>query len=297
MNKIMIDLLKEVRDSWTYKRTYNAMQDLHNAFGFDFCKDFIAGIHNGSFTQKAIEKDFDFNYDDFCVVAINHKYGSWRVARLTRDNCILPEQRNLDSLSVFYTKSDFNEARKTADKTYIVAQKKEYLRKVYRARWERFSNVDIDYNTRYDYFDDNCGLILKGERKLWERKITTASYELDKSGFCVELKREELYSKARSLRNERSKQAYIAMNNADDMIARARQAIEVKKVEIANALLEAKTSEDIRIIDEKLSYWSGLHSCYADIERIEMRHAEQDFGSPESFNSAFSDIYAILNKI
>ena len=297
MNKIMIELVKEVRDSWTYKRTYNAMQDLHNAFGFDFCKEFIAGVHNGTFTQKSLEKEYGFDYDTYCVVVVIKRYGSWCVVKLTRDNCILTDNRNLDSLSAFYTKADFNEARKRDNKVYVIAQKKEYLRKVYRTRWERYTSVEIDYKTRYDYYENERGLIIKGERKVWERQITSSYYILDKSGYCVEIKHEELENKVRKLRKEREKVAYLAMNNTALMIERVKQAIEAKKVEIATALMKSTTSDEVRIVGEKLAYWNGLRSCYSDIERIEKRHAEQDFGSPESFNSAISDIYAVLNRI
>ena len=87
------------------------------------------------------------------------------------------------------------------------------------------------------------------------------------------------------------------MTNTKDMISRAKQAIELKKIELSKRLLSCETSKEVSEFSSKLSYFSGLYGCYSDIEYIEERDNEKTFRSPEQFNKAIGEIYNKLATI
>lgn len=291
-NKTIIELLKVTKENVYGKRSFYALQDLHNVYGFDFCKPYIAKIHEGAFTQKSIAKEFSLDYDKFIVVAIMKRYGSFNVVRLTDSNVVLPASNAFDTLSTFYAKCDFNDARKNADKVYIIAQKKEFLTKT-RSRYNLANPVSIE--KRYISLGGYNGLVERGYPKEYKYKVSCM--EVDKSGYPVELKHDELYQKARDLRREREKAKYNAMTNTRDMIDKARSAIEAKKVLLAQALLESTTYDDIEKIENNLSRWRGLGNAMYSLSRVEERHNENRFRSPDDFNESIADIYKSLNNI
>ena len=292
-NKTIIELLKVTKENVYGKRSFYALQDLHNVYGFDFCKPYIAKTHEGAFTLKSIAKEFSLDYDNFTVVAIMKRYGSYNAVRLTDSNVILPASNAFDTLSTFYAKCDFNDARKTAEKVYIIAQKKAFLTKA-PSRYYRANPVSID--KRYIALGGYNGIVECGYPKKYEWKIS-GCYDLDKSGYPVELKRNELEQKAKERRRERKQAEYNAMTNTRNMIEKARFAIESKKIALAKALLDSTTYEEIEKIENNLSRWRGLGNAIYSLSRVEERDAEKLFRSPEDFNDSIADIYKSLNNI
>jgi len=87
------------------------------------------------------------------------------------------------------------------------------------------------------------------------------------------------------------------MTNTQDMIAKAKKAIELKKIELSTRLLDCNTSKTVCDFGYKISNFSGLYGCYEAIERIEKRDKEKAFESPEDFNDSIRVIYDKLARI
>ena len=308
--KVLRDFSNLVKPEERYKRDFDALQDLHNEYGFDFTKDYFARIINGKFTQNSIKKEFNIDFDNSVVVVVSlaENYKRFCVARLTESNIILPKSNAFSSrLSNFYAKSDFEDYRKTAKQTLLIAQTKDNLTET-KKRYSAYDKKPTDLLQRFNYYDENnhdYGIIPKESRKIWDNKImgrSMYSYNyfcpvLDKSGYILNIKQDDLKRSAERLRAERNKARYNNMQNIDDMILKCENAIRAKRDYITELLKVAETIEEVTTIEEKLSHWSGLGSCITDLSRIKKGVKNEGFSSPENFNKAILEIYHTLERI
>ena len=296
MDKVLIELLKVGKERKGIRGwTFNALQDLNNEYGFDFCEPLKAVKFHASFTVNSLKRDFGIDTDKQVVAVIFDTTHWLYCARLDGERVVLSKGNPFDTLDSVYTKTDFNDYRKGGVlDVYVIAQHKEFTKEPK----GRYNKRDVDLNTRYSYYREEKreGLIERGERKIYENKIG-GWYDLDKSGYVLDLRRDDLLSRARKIRIARNKEKYLQMTNTQDMIAKARKAIETKKIELSTLLLDCNTSEEIEKIIDKLSYWDGLKGCYRNIESIEKREREKSFTSPKHFYDNIAEIYEVLNEI
>lgn len=301
MDKILVKLLQEAKR--TYKTECNALQDLHNEYGFDFCKPIKAVNFTGNFTMKSLERDFGIDFANEKVVVIFKVRGYYECARYTGSDVILPSSGAFDVLSNIYRKGDFNDWRKAGiNEVYVIAQDKYFAQdatpNATRRNRNRY-NSTFDFSERYEYYDEErhyYGLYKKGVKRCY-KNLLDYSYELDKSGYVTDEKQRDLYNRAQKLKAERKAQAYKQMTNTRDMIAKVKTAIDLKKAEIAERLIKCDTADEIEKVDDALSYWSGLRGCYREYERAVERDSNKSFRSPEEFNETIGGIYAKLRKI
>ena len=270
-------------------------KDLHNRAGFDFEKPFAVRKMSVPFTLKKVQDALPPNFKPMGytskVVVLIH-YGD-NALGYRRNNTYAVEvigtgagDFNTEighyarSLDWFYRKSDFNEARRFDDdaQVFVIAQLKENLG----APVDRWRDDSIkDYITRdKENADTQRGYDYDYEKQKYTRFETV----IDKSGYHVELKQNELKNKAKALRAERQKAAFCATDNTVRIEALKKRADVVKEV-IKAKLDAAKTSEDIRQIEEALSHWRGFGDILDSLERLAKGEREKTFASQKDFDS------------
>ena len=282
MEKNLIDLMSDVKATRNnYNKNTSPLQDLHSAFGFDFNKPIICEKKDGVYTPCALAKEFGFEYGLYEVVVLLKDQFYYNIVEITSDYVGI-NFYGLNWFNCFYTKQEYNDRRKNPwfGVTYVIAQKKSYLHKTP-------TSYEADLNKRY--YQKNRWAVCEMEAN--NHRLSNSYDELDKSGYLVELKREILASKKRTLLAERNKKAYKAMANTQDMIDKARKAIESKRLEFSQRFCAMSDYDTLYRFRNELSY---LLDCYREIEDISDRDRDKDFPSPESFNNAISYIYKKL---
>lgn len=297
MEKILVELLQETKSkgngNW-------ALKSLRNSFGFDFCKPIKAVKFKDSFTPTSLKNLYGIDCKEM-IVAVIFKRGAWFETAEYTDGVVNLIEGSIYPLSTICTKSDFNEWRKDGlFETYVIAQKRVFKLPRFRYRWQGVNSLEV--GERYKpYNPDNfrSGVLKIDSAYIYEKHIDyDFDYEkFDKSGYPVYVKREELRKKVIAIREERQRDSYKAMTNTKDMINKAKQAIELKKIELSKRLLDCKTAHDVNIFGASLTRFSGLYGCYCDIEDIEEKDNEKRFKSPEAFNKAIANIYDTLARI
>lgn len=184
-----------------------ALKSMHSAIGFDYNRPMYAFRIEGKFTLSRIWKETNLNPALYEIaVLVKQSIRKWdadeiHYARLTGPKeyemnpprmKYFPGPKNRRSpIDTHFRKGDFEEDRKIADYAYIVAQLHENLTppkenpsvQLYRRYWSRpLRHICYGYSTNRDY------------------------YEIDKSGYPVEMKRDELKQAAYRLRNQRQKE-------------------------------------------------------------------------------------------
>ena len=119
---------------------------------------------------------------------------------------------------------------------------------------------------------------------------------IDKSGYIVNRKRDDLKRRAAALRAERAKSAYQATSNADE-IAGIRAKVEAKKAALLAELAAATTADAMKPIIDKFWKYNGIGSIFGDLERLEARDAAKEYPSVESYRRAADGIAAALENL
>ena len=295
MDKVLVELLQDMKEA---KRGNEGLQGLRNAFGFDFNKPFKAVTFKDSFTATSLKKDYSIDVKTERVAVIFCRRSWFELAEFTGGKCSLIDNYEYKGFSAIWRKSDFDEWRKDGFiKVYVVAQKDVYLLPRLRHKWRGTEALDL--NKRYRPYDDSRRVYPYGVKRTWENTIDVewGGNLFDKSGYPVIKKHEALYNRAKKIKAERNAKAYKEMTNTKDMIEKAKEAIERKKIEMSKRLLDCNTAHDINAFGSALTYFSGLYGCYCDIENIEEQDNEKRFASPEAFNKAIANIYDKLARI
>lgn len=296
----------------------NAGRALHEVFFIDFNKPFNAYEIAGKFTinqiLKAIEKD-GYNVYNSTIIALttNVKYRENRIfaATISGLNAIDIDYKFYKSdipskLDNYGTKGSFNDYRKESGiTTFVVCQEEKNL--------AHMSGHNPDLTQRFDYIassitykntecrdfyisevhlvrrDDNgSSYFLGGWRNRYyfgngSRCYKEVSEIIDKSGYLLTDKRENLKRKAEALRKDRAKKAYQETNNAE-RIQELKKAVFDKKDYFAKALQAATTAEEVAAITDKLWKFNGLQGLFKDFEFIAEKDSEKAFSSVAKFN-------------
>lgn len=320
-NKIMKELLTMDR---------NAARALHEALHVDFCGQYSAYKINGKFTINQILKTaasdgYNPNNASIIVIMTGIKYrdSDFYTVRIEDagkiDNDFKFYSTHGTKLHELWRKGDFNDYRKEEQiKTFIICQKEsdlahmsahnpDYTQRFKLGKVQKYrTSAGDNYNeyigeielTRTD--DNGSRCTLGGWRNKYyfsynrpERRFTDVSEVIDKSGYIINEKRENLKRRAEALRKERAKDAYKATDNSKKL-ADLKKALFDKKAYFAKALSEATTAAEVSAITDKLWKYNGLQGLFKDFESIQEHDSKKEFSSVEKFQKYCDDLESSL---
>lgn len=302
-----------------------ALQFLHRQCGFDFCKPFEIVKTCGAFTlnsvKKAINRETLNNLNIYILLKCVDKWGcperdlhavevnpSRVIGAQFGDLCGRWYDFNID---YFFGVGDFEDVRKKRTKyIYIVYQDAEHER-------EPKHNPDETYKAdtakRYNLIEARP-VYYNGTKRLQEITIkdkesnarpfkfkftfisaapyTEAGEIIDKSGYIILARRQDLKHRAAALRAERAKAEYMRQDFTEEN-AKARE--ELKRVaRAAGGLLGAGEGEnDFNRIEECAHH---LKEAAAYFEKHEKKTAAKDFTSVEAFRKSLDEIRKHIKK-
>ena len=303
----------------------HAMQDLHQVFGFDFCKPFKILQFNGSYTVNQIKKAVlaEGMVPDNGIIVILTKEGKANYCWSYHYNVIKLENNGYEidfrfpyhktgRLDNFCCKKYFEDLRKSKTaETIIIAQNIQYIKIP--------AEYKPDYNglKRYKYvkagytyissqnkkavnsieFKRLDGKGEKLERGIIGRIIYSGNYYeedvhqiIDKSGYFVDIRRRDLKQKAAALRKEREKAAYMASQDDAAKIKELQDAVEKTKKVIAAKLLNSNSYEEMKKVRKALEIFHGLAGAVMDFEKFINNCNEKKFSSIKSRDAAYNNI-------
>lgn len=269
-----------------------ALKFAHDACGFDFQKDFFITSGEGRFTYNTITKTISENitspYTAIVMMKSNRNYDRKKLFFVATDKGKFSPLRmeNISywnyNIDYFFGVGDFENARKNCtEKFFIIAQKNEFIAPVVKSK-----NIDLDQrfkylHTPYDKAGDGKGntwinrlnlMLLDGSAKKFEYKPEYLKTEelnniIDKSGYLVCSRRDELKNRANGLRAERAKSKALATDYTERETA-IYNSIEEAKKRLAKCLVECSSVKEYDTIHKKVDIirWvvfdMGLHAEY-----------------------------------
>ena len=214
-------------------------------------------------------------------------------------------------LETLYRKGDFNDMRKLeGGAAYILAQSKEFITPV--------KQIDdyiksIDYSARFVDLQNYQACSFSGHTEpfnriqlmLTDNTCRTFNYHgkgadlnaiIDKSGYLVGIKRDNLQRRAAALRAERDQAAFSATDNAS-ILKGLRERLTALKQELAAQLVQAETSDQICKVAKSIRYFDGLEGAFSDFERIAEKDAAKSYASIGAFNNAVAALNAKISGL
>lgn len=290
---------------------------LHSLFGFDFQAPFGILYISGKFTVNGVLKQATASgytkeaqlvllsrsttFDDasrFYLAAVN-RYGK---VDIDFKNPFSWEINN------YYAKSAFEAMRKYPFvETYVIWQNWQYLKEPVERAFDKTARYKlVDYRTYWDSAlqQKHIGkLILTpiGENRQIEYNVPLAFREdvtnvdeiIDKSGYLLLDRRIEMYGRARILRAQRKKAAFVNADFSDKVTALAEQILARNAVLIAK-LTAANTAQEISKIPKALSSYRGFANMIRDFEIFRSRVENKDFQSIADCEKAYQSISSKL---
>lgn len=300
---------------------------LHHVGGFDFEKPTQSTIYNGTFTALKLRKaataagiseespliclSWWGKHPDavkaFGISANNEPFFSLDTQTTPWNICQLPD---------YFNKSDWNEYRLgkwgAGDDliTLILAQAPEYITKVSDQRTRiiapgempggRYKNIDVTegiyngirYVSQFDAINEQgqkCHYSRYG-RIIWGTPTPEAlSDVIDKSGYYIKGKRDDLKSRAKALKAENDK------NKANDydcspIIAVLKRLLEDAITETKKAYQKASTREEWQAVNDINDRWHGVPELMRIVESFEAAANEKNFTSVERIENRYSKI-------
>lgn len=281
----------------------HALQFLHHAAGFDFEKPHTIQEKKGNFTEKTILKETQGENLIISLIIKKKSVADWDRVRLyyvTLENDHFNPGRhqtvkywNFGGFDWYFSKGDFERARKDKDAVYyIISQEKQLAKEQEPAR-------PVDLSRRFDFVTakkcgDGRGNTYISEIELKERdksggKVTlkttggskaTVSDIIDKSGYIIEITRGRLKAAANKRRAEKAKAEYLSEDRADTVEALAAK-IDAIKAKAGDALKEAFFSSDFRRFEKVCDI---LAYARRDVDNFREKNSAQNFDSVEQFN-------------
>lgn len=284
------------------------LRDLHNVFDFDFEECIYTERITGAFTVNQVVKKVNAEYNDAIkcniIVLLKDKYNNeYNVVTLPAYGDFDIEFRsrfayyygecNLDR---YIRKGDFNAARKDSNaQGYIIAQ----LKRESEAKHEN----KIDYNARYIPMKSYSGRYKFARAgyngviaELCIKPSCDESEIIDKSGYIVINKRDNLKTAAKKLANERKKVAYIGTSH-DKEIEAIKKQIENRKAAIMIGFAQAQNySDTCDAVASVSSVWRGFLRALKLFETLVQMEAEKGYNSNDEFTRRAAEITAELAR-
>ena len=303
-----------------------AMQFLHDFRGFDFCKPFNVVKTYGTFTVNSIKKAIGkSSFDGLNTVILLKREGerskNLYIAYIEDGKRVRSytsgDLRNYNAyergIDYAYSIGRFEEIRKKGTEyIYIIFQSEEYRLP---ARPHQYYVSRIDTARRYKTTDTRPNYYAgrTGERKKSiEIKDTTTNEKevcyvfpiipkyapetvgevIDKSGYIIIDRRNELKERAAKLRAERAKAEYLRQDFSEEN-KRAREELTKTARKAAEMLSAAAVENDFMRIKNCVDSlrWAAYY-----LEKHEEKTAKKEFASVEAFNKSIEDIRKEIAK-
>jgi len=258
-----------------------AFRALRQEVGFDFEKPFALLHIEGNFTIRKLENLIaanDMDSDKDAVAILIHDERAWskslHLVRLVNGKIDIDVTRKLWNFDVdyFIAKCDFEDMRKSRTaETFVIVQNRAYM--------DTPQDKAIDLNGRFKNAPS---------RRVWMGCNIGKGYTLDKSGYIVDIRKENLKRRADDLRKERAKNAYLLTDNTAK-VEELRRKIAVRKAEIVNDLISATDAKSVKDVASKLD-WGGLYSVMSLFEDYERLTNTRGYSSIESSERAYNTI-------
>ena len=256
-----------------------AFRALHNEIGFDFEKPFALFRIDGNFTVRKLENLIDEagmnSRKDAIAILIHEPRSTWNkdLRLVTLEKGKINTDIRPRGLGNFWRKSDFEEMRKSRNaETFVIVQSRLFF--------DAPKEKPIDLNGRFK---------TAPHRRTWNGfRATSSTYTIDKSGYIVDIRKENLKRRADDLRKERAKNAYLLTDNTAK-VEELRRKISIRKAEIVNDLISATDAKSIKNVASKLD-WGGLYSVMSLFEDYERLTNTRGYSSIESSERAYNTI-------
>lgn len=308
-----------------------AMQDLHSVLGLDFCKPFDVFTIRGKYTVKQIQKEAERrNYNlSSSVVAVctrdraKEKYGwscNFHLVEIKQSGNIeneyrLPYRSNYkNGLDTFYKKGLFDETRKSADaETVIFIQDKKYIKVPQKKENDYSKRFHLEgfnylYTSEGKYIKDVTIKELDSNGRVFTRQLIGQVYYsgykgycktieevIDKSGYFVDERRNNLKRRAAALKAEREKAKYRTVDNSAQL-EELKTLIQARKLAIIEELKKAETSLELRNIEKMLAYFRGFSGIVADYETFKEKTENKQYSSIEASDRIYNNIKERLTR-
>lgn len=288
---------------------------LHDLYDFDFMEEYEIKKINGRFTLNSIKKILglpDLYGHTTAVIITNVKYNenyNYIVKAVESGFCISWERRiygSVYNIDHFFSKGSFEDARKEENTiVYIISQKTDLAKKASEKKPDYTQRFQYKYVTRWGDGKGKHGISQidiidkqhNGKKFTYKTRRPESSenvnYFLDKSGYLVEEKKEELKRKAQMLRTQREKAAADAVN-FDNEINIINNRIATIKSKLAVCLMDALNYDEICNTDKILN---ALRWLYLSVDRFKERNEKKGFSSIASANGNLNNINLELEKI
>jgi len=304
------ELVKELLN-----RNPKMLKALHDLYDFDFMEEYEIKKINGRFTLNNIKKTLGlpelYGYTT-AVIITNVKYNeryNYIVKVVDSGFCISWERRVYGSVydvDYFFSKGSFEDARKE-EKTivYVICQKADLTKKASEKKPDLNERFIFKYVTRWgdgrgkhgisqidvlDKMHNNKKFTYKTRRPESSENV---NYFLDKSGYLVEEKKEDLKRKALKLRTEREKAAADAADFSKEVKEYFERVEELKK-NIIERLINATNFDSICEVDKMVS---ALRWLQLSIDRFKECNENKGFSSIASAKNRMEDIIKEFEKI
>lgn len=210
----------------------------------------------------------------------------------------------------FIAKSDFNTDRKKENAhAFVICQLKENMTAA--------PDHKIDLNARFKVTKVNkwCkqwgGVSYIGDiettltdaagqpythKKTFKCEETNINNIIDKSGYFVEIKRNDLNRRAAALRADRAKNAYKETNNAG-IIAELKTEVDTLKNTVIEKMTAATTGAEMEKAARAFKYFGTLPEIMTNYERIVERDKNKDYATITDFENAITRTREKINKV
>lgn len=306
------------------------LKQLHDIGGYDFNKPFTLSHIVGNFTiKKALSDILPYYNNPFINIIIRdrkaHEYNrKYKIITVSTDatyetSIKTPyyKKASFETFGTFWRKADFEEMRKKQTcEAFIIAQELEHT--------HRTPEKAIDKSKRYIYQPspyekagdgkgntyisritlketDGTGEVMEYQTEGRyitaydkERRTNNINDIIDKSGYFIRERREDLRRRAAQIRAEKQRNIFTSCDFSAEL-AKTRAEAERAKIEVIEALKNATTSEQIGKVSKAMRW--ELEYIYSDVERHEEKTTKKEYASVEKYENAKNNITNKIKKM
>lgn len=304
---------------------------LHDSFGYDFNKPLWIFQNKIPFTAKSILPEFVLGRErEYKIVALTKRSTfcnpNYLLAMIyhykdRKFYCNDDERRIVDTwqtgLDTMWRKGDYEDVRKgkydnIGNNVYLLIQRisdtatpKRKKAKPCVVIGERFKVYDVRFqycNNKYRVGTYIYRMELKHEREKERISYSNTSETwnefdiFDKSGYCVEIYRNNLKKRAYDLKAKREKEAF---NNTDHTkeIDACELLFNLKRKEVLEIAQKAESKDDYEKVTELFGCWHGLEGARSALDYLRLAYNEGRFRSNEDFEADLNRVIAKVNDI
>lgn len=309
----MTNALKELQSE-----NKHIMQALHESCRFDFCKPYIVKKIYGKYTENKIRK---IMAEDYAVTSNTHKiviltkcedswlYNRWHLVEILgtqiKIDTICPYYISGSAFDHFYTKSRFNEVRKSDTcQTIIIAQHYNdlcTLKTRIHDNYRRMEIIEVRYNRTWDSDKKYIGsLIVKGENNRKEtvyiggepKNLDTV---IDKSGYLLGIRHADMRQRLKENKAKIEK-AIADSTDFSEHLASLTTLVESKKIVLTETFKNCKTYAEYKEFEGMFAYYGGFMDIVDDFEHYRSHVNNKSFASVKEEENCYNSLLRKLAK-